>query len=266
MGQAVDPEERESRAMFDAPFRALIGAVTPQESKRIKADLGYDIPAGMGKQAAVSRGMKQRDIEIARVKAFGQQEAQLKVPDKPSQTERKVITDELAALGRVMSMHENYNPDWVGPVRGRIGSAGEVVGGISPEEADFRAQVTTMKNETIKFITGAQLSEPESKRILGQVPSTENPPPVFEARMKRTQYNLLMLAHIHREVLQASGVETKDLLRLPPIPHDLEKEYLQLRGASNALVAPPKPSKPMSSNDINKTLDTILQELRNTKK
>ena len=124
-----------------------------------------------------------------------------------------------------------------------------------------------MKNETIKFITGAQLSEPESKRILGQVPSTENPPAVFEARMKRTQLNMLMLAHIHREVLQSSGVATKDLPRLPPIPPNLEREYIKLRGASSGLVETPKSSKPsMSPDDINKTIDTVLRELRKTNK
>ncbi len=91
-----------------------------------------------------------------------------------------------------------------------------MLGGITEDEADFRAENSTLKNQVIKMITGAQMSEPEAQRIMKQIPDPENPPTVYEARLKRTRENVYMMAQKRRQILEGSGI---DVSHLSPLPH-----------------------------------------------
>ena len=194
-------------AMFDKSF----GQLDPQKREQVIArDMAYQ-------------------KSLAKIRAEAGQQAQLNIPDKPSADERKGLTDDLATLSRLDSLKELYKPEYVGPARGRYGAVTETVGGISEDEADFRAETATLRNQVIKMITGAQMSEPEAKRIMRQLPDENNPSEVFESRMKQTRRNVEMMAQKRRDVLKATGVDVSGLAPLPKEPST--KPHPKIQGA-----------------------------------
>ena len=87
------------------------------------------------------------------------------------------IGDAKAAITGLDRIKELFNPAYVGPIQGRLGEARSASleagtpGAITdPDQHEFYSQVTNVKNAAIKAITGAQMSEPEAKRIMGQLP------------------------------------------------------------------------------------------------
>lgn len=152
-------------------------------------------------------------------KSTAVQQAQLQVPDKPQTTEREKSAEDLATLDALDNLKNLYSEDFVGPARGRAGAMMETFGGITEDEAKFRAANTALKNYVIKMITGAQMSEPEAKRILGQVPDPTNPPEVWKARLQETRKNIKRVAERRREVLSKTGVDTSSLPALSSRPH-----------------------------------------------
>lgn len=91
----------------------------------------------------------------------------------------------------------------IGPLDSWITSGKLATGmGVTPELAEFAAQVTGLQNAVIKAITGAQMSEPEAKRIMSQIPDMKNPMPVFKARMATTKRNLELLK---KRTIELSG-------------------------------------------------------------
>lgn len=81
---------------------------------------------------------------------------------------------------------------WVGPVQGRVNSLKLTTPGVDvdPKMAEFFAETAAIKNRMIRAITGAQMSEPEAKRIMSQLPDIGQKPGVFLARMAATERNL----------------------------------------------------------------------------
>ena len=147
-------------------------------------------------------------------------------PTPLSSKERELLTDEQAQLTTLNTLHALYSPNFVGPARGRLGGLGEKVGTISAHEAEFRAQAAALKNAVIKLITGAQMSEQEATRIIQQIPVVENPPAVFEARLRQTYKNILTLTQTRREFLiKTGGINATNL---PPLPKP-QNDPLDLR-------------------------------------
>lgn len=91
----------------------------------------------------------------------------------------------------------------IGPMDGRVAKARITTGvGASPELAEFDAQLTGLKNAVIKATTGAAMSEPEAKRIMGQLPDLSQPEAIFKARLTTTRRNLELLK---RRTIELSG-------------------------------------------------------------
>ena len=94
---------------------------------------------------------------------------------------------------------------------GRTRKAQQTAPGIDADKdfAAFDAELTTLQNSVIKSITGAQMSEPEAARIMGQIPQITDKPDVFEQKLKSTRANL---ERIKSGTLQyASGGATADM-------------------------------------------------------
>jgi|DEB0MinimDraft_3_1074331.scaffolds.fasta_scaffold02030_5 hypothetical protein len=144
-------------------------------------------------------------------KSMAIQQAQLQVPDKPSQSDREKTAEDLSVFDALDNLNNLYSSDFVGPARGRAGAFMETFGGITTDEAKFRASNAALKNHMIKMITGAQMSEPESQRIREQIPEPHNPPEVWEARLQQTRKNAKFLADRRREVLKGSGIDVSGL-------------------------------------------------------
>jgi hypothetical protein len=112
----------------------------------------------------------------------------------------------LASISRINELYPRYQAQ-LGPIAGRLSSAQQVTPFADEGYAEFAAEITTLKNSVIKAITGAQMSEPEAKRIMGQIPDTTNQPAVFKARLASTTRNLEMLK---RRLIELSGGSVGD--------------------------------------------------------
>lgn len=135
---------------------------------------------------------------------------------RTSSGERLRVKDADAALASAQNLGQLYNQDWVGPVAGRAYSLQEKIPGVEvdPLRSEFVAQNTALKNATIKFITGAQMSEPEARRIMKQVPDVTDKPLVWEAKYKATLNNMEILRRIMSgDISQKEGL---DAMGLPP--------------------------------------------------
>ena len=59
--------------------------------------------------------------------------------------------------------------------------------------ANFQASTSAFKNSVIKAITGAQMSEPEARRIMQQIPMETDKPEGWQAKYESTKRNLAYL-------------------------------------------------------------------------
>lgn len=117
--------------------------------------------------------------------------------------------DKVAAVDQSMGMLDDIErllPKMgrsIGLIDGRVSKAKLATGaGVTPELAEFDAQLTGLKNAVIKATTGAAMSEPEAKRIMGQLPDLSQPEAVFKARLATTRKNLDTLK---RRTIELSG-------------------------------------------------------------
>lgn len=185
---------KEAEALMNKPWAQLS---QPERQKVLEAD-------------------QQRQVAIATGRAFGAQEAQLQVPDKPSASERKELAEDLGTLDRIHTLAGEFDKasQFVGPARGRIGTVLEAIGMTGYDESTIRSEVASLRNNIIKLITGAQMSEPEAKRIRQQIPELENSPETFRARLHQTQINAYVMALRKRDILAKTGV---DIGNIPPL-------------------------------------------------
>lgn len=116
-------------------------------------------------------------------------------------TEKKATADIESAETKIRNLGALFNPEYVGPIQGRFNLAKIKTPGVSIDKglAAFVAQNTTLKNEVIKFITGAQMSEPEAQRIMAQIPSVEDKPEVWQAKYDITLQNIEILKQKMKE-------------------------------------------------------------------
>ena len=185
---------KEAQALMNKPWAQL----SQEEKKRV---IDFDT---------------QRQGDIAYLRSRGSQQAQLEIPDKPSTGERKEMAEDLATLGGIQELSSIYtrNKEFIGPARGRFGNVLEFFGATGFNESDLRARVATLRNSVIKQITGAQMSEPEAKRIMQQIPDVTNGVATFEARLHATLINTYRMALRKRDILAATGIEISNI---PPL-------------------------------------------------
>ena len=123
-----------------------------------------------------------------------------------SASERTSIAENRAAVDSLNNLNTLFKTSYVGPIAGRAGTALDIFGGNKQARSEFIAATAAFKNQVIKEITGAQMSEPEAKRIMKQIPDVNNPPSVWKARHKQSIKNLVMLRKRKLEVLAQSGM------------------------------------------------------------
>lgn len=131
---------------------------------------------------------------------------------KPGEAEIKVLSESDALKGHLQDLDKRYKPDWVGPLAGRAGALGAKYGNeqlgtaISPERSDFVAQSALYKNRLIKFITGAQMSEQETQRLINEIPDVNDPPRTFEAKRKISETNIDYVTKAYQQNMRQAGV------------------------------------------------------------
>lgn len=122
-------------------------------------------------------------------------------------SEREKLASGAASLDSLANLKSLYDKSFVGPVAGRAGKVKNVFGLNPKEQSEFLAATAAFRNSIIKEITGAQMSEPEAKRILKQVPDEYDPPTVWNAKHVQSIKNIKMLQKRRKQVLRESGLK-----------------------------------------------------------
>lgn len=126
-------------------------------------------------------------------------------------SEREKLASGAAALDSLANLKALYDKSFVGPVAGRTGKFKNVFGMNPEKQSEFLAATAAFRNAIIKEITGAQMSEPEAKRILKQVPDETDPPTVWNAKHAQSVKNIKMLQKRRKQVLRESGLKVPEM-------------------------------------------------------
>lgn len=145
------------------------------------------------------------------------------VQPRLSGTEQTNTNQNAAALNTLDNIQARYKPEFVGKAQGawnqfKAGmpeSLDTVTGGLPDGYPEFAAAVTANKNATIKAITGAQMSEPEAKRLAQQIPELTDRSDVFTAKMKmsRQMTTFLYRRWARADALRNAGITSEDAIR-----------------------------------------------------
>jgi len=152
----------------------------------------------------------------------------------------------LAGVNRLRELRKGV---WTGPGAGRLQTFLQQVPLVptSDKFAEFKSETDAIKNQTIKAITGAQMSEQEVPRILGQVPLETDKDNVWEqkaATLERITRGLnariaLLNSGVPANVLDQIPIET-----LADRPEVLEQIAPFEGGARGRPAAPPAGAAP----------------------
>lgn len=127
----------------------------------------------------------------------------------PAQIRTQAISNDvgLDQLDRLEQMFNEGASDLIGPAEGRARSIGRQVPLIPSNQAfsDFAAATAAFRNAVIKAITGAQMSEPEARRIMDQIPEVSDKPIDWQAKAKQTRLNL---QDLQRRIGETRGSST----------------------------------------------------------
>ena len=106
---------------------------------------------------------------------------------KPGETAQREIANAQTTATLLRQVLTSVNDAALGPIAGRYKTVEAALVGNDPTFAAFAAAVSTLQNTVINLRTGAQMSEPEAQRILGELPTVKLPPATFIARAKQSQ-------------------------------------------------------------------------------
>ena len=127
---------------------------------------------------------------------------------KSTAAERTAIAETEASLDSLSNLESLFNDanSRSGPVVGRLDPILGLFGQTPEEQESFLAASSAFRNKVIKDITGAQMSEPEAKRIREQIPEPTDPPARWKAKLTQTRRNLKAIQKRRSEVLRKSGI------------------------------------------------------------
>lgn len=116
------------------------------------------------------------------------------------------------SLDTLHNLRHGFKDEFVGPAGGRMRTFGQSIPllPVNPDFARFSADSATLKNAIIKAITGAQMSEPEAKRITEQIPMVTDKPDVWRAKADASEQNLRMLLQRIAELSGGAGMPQQD--------------------------------------------------------
>jgi hypothetical protein len=126
--------------------------------------------------------------------------------EPPSAGERKALADTQASIDRLEKLTELWEDADSGPIIGNIWKAAGFFNLAPQAQEDFMAATRAVTNAIIKDITGAQMSQGEAERIIGQIPQHTDSPRRWRAKWKATLGNMEYLQHRRKQVLSESGL------------------------------------------------------------
>ena len=145
---------------------------------------------------------------IVKTTAKGQRFIATEPKAPPSAGERIDIADALTSVDALNNLGTLFDTEFVGPIKGRVGSVKDAIG-LNPQlQSEFLAATSAFVNAIIKQITGAQMSEPEAKRIKKQIPMPTDPPTVWKAKRNQSLKNIAFMKKRRLQILKESGLRT----------------------------------------------------------
>lgn len=130
--------------------------------------------------------------------------------------ERTAIAEERASIDSLNNLKQLFKEEFVGLAIGRVAPAAGLVGQTTKQQEDFMAATSAFKNMIIKQITGAQMSEPEAKRIMKQIPDITDPPKRWKAKWEQSIKNIERIHKRRLQVLEQSGLRVPGDLGAKP--------------------------------------------------
>lgn len=208
------------------PSKAVTSKTAPKGTQQIISPEGrkYMIPPPVpvtvgGQTIGYQRGTKF-------IKAGPESVTNVNIGKPASAEERKKIAETRASLGALQNLKDLFDSAYVGPLAGRMGAVKDLFGFNISQQSAFYAAEASLKNEIIKLITGAQMSEVEAKRIMKEIPDRNDPPSVWKAKWEQTVKNKQRLEEEYLKVLEQSGLKAPKNITLSTPEAEAEK-YLQ---------------------------------------
>jgi hypothetical protein len=130
-----------------------------------------------------------------------------------SPTERKDIAEAQASIDNLQNLRGLFDESFVGPIAGRVGTVNQIFGRNEAQRERFIAATAAFKNQIIKEITGAQMSEVEANRILKQIPDVNDPPSVWLAKWEESVKNLENIQKRRIQILKDMGLKAPEIGR-----------------------------------------------------
>lgn len=137
---------------------------------------------------------------------IGQPLVEIGLGKPASASERTAIAESRASIDALNNLKGLFKEEFVGPIKGKISPLAGLVGQTTQEQEAFMAATSAFKNMIIKQITGAQMSEPEAKRIMKQIPDITDPPARWKAKWEQSLKNVERIQKRRLQVLQQSGI------------------------------------------------------------
>ncbi len=265
MGRARDAAEREEIRRQGDQFLKLHGL---DKIKAPSAEAGRKPRFGVGVEAAAkaegyesfadvppgakSMGVIQTAAQLHGADVTETTLARLKTKEgfrEPSATERTFLADLKSSAASLEHLSTLYKDDFTGPIAGRAGAIQTATGiGLAKGEAGFRAATSAFRNQVIKTITGAQMSEPEAKRIRKQIPEENDPPEVWRAKQKEALRLLNLSFSMRTEILERGGYILGELSREPVSPAAPSVTAIPAAAPTAVAGTPPAPGATQAPN------------------
>lgn len=149
---------------------------------------------------------------------IGQPLVEIGLGKPASASERTAIAEARGSMDALDNLKRLFREEFVGPVTGRIAPTAGLVGATTKQQEDFMAATSAFKNMIIKQITGAQMSEPEAKRIMKQIPDITDPPIRWKAKWEQSLKNIERMHKRRLQILEQSGLRVPTDLGVGQFP------------------------------------------------
>lgn len=180
--ESVLPKEQEQRTPTEATLALAAAKGDQQASEALRLLQEHREKTGNQYFVPVQTGQGLFGFDT-RTNTLGPRLADL----KPGETAQREIANARTTATVLKQVIGTIDEKTLGPVIGRYKSVEAALVGNDPTFATFSAAVSTLQNTVINLRTGAQMSEPEARRILNEIPDVKLPPATFIAKAKQSQ-------------------------------------------------------------------------------
>jgi hypothetical protein len=218
----LDARYQNSRKPLDESGASQLNAIFgPKERSPYYMDQGRDPVTGQPIVMDASSGKYFRGGQEVPASEVGRLLSKIRPQMSDGQTNE--ITNLLNATDQLQYAKSLFSPDATGPIEGRMyefaKSSGVDIGGLrgiaslTDDKVKMRTVMGSAINDYIKAITGAQMSEPEARRIMSVMPDPKAADAAFEPAMNEIIRITEMKLGNRLNVLESQGTVGTEQIR-----------------------------------------------------